>query len=83
MAKVHDKVKLPADLFKGASAENKAKLKVTFQIKTNGSISDLKIGSSSGDAKLDAKVLQAVKKAAPFAKLPPMQASPYSAEYTP
>jgi len=83
MAKVHDKVKLPADLFKGAAADDKSKLKVTFQIKADGSINDLKVSSSSGDQKVDAKVLQAVKKAAPFAKLPPMQAAPYNAEYTP
>jgi TonB family protein len=46
-------------------------IKVLFKINNNGSISNLKIDSPSGDAKLDQKALTAVKRASPFDKLPP------------
>ena len=45
-------------------------ISVSFKIKSDGSISNLKIDSSSGNKKLDQKALAAVKEAAPFDSLP-------------
>jgi TonB family protein len=77
MAKVQAKIakawKVPAD---------SNKIKVLFKINRDGSISDLKIVNSSGDPDLDEKALTAVKRAAPFDKLPPLSPSTVDADFT-
>ena len=45
-------------------------IKVVFMIASNGNVQNLSLLSSSGDKKLDAAAIEAIKKAAPFKALP-------------
>jgi len=57
-------------------------IKVVFKINPNGSISDLKIARSSGDANLDKKALGTVRRAAPFDNLSALSATAIDADFT-
>jgi TonB family protein len=57
-------------------------INILFKINRDGTISDLKVGRSSGNAKLDKAALAAVKRAAPFDKLPPLSPEAVDADYT-
>jgi TonB family protein len=57
------------------------RIKVLFEIDRNGTISHLKIATSSGQEHLDKKALQAVKQAAPFESVPTLIETPFQAEY--
>jgi TonB family protein len=78
VAKMQKKIRIVWQL----PANSNTKIKVLFKIKSNGSICDLRIGSSSGEAQLDKKAIEAVKKAAPFDKLPPLSQATFETEYT-
>ncbi len=55
--------------------DSEIKVRLTFTIYANGSISDVSISHSSGDTFIDKLAIRAVRQAAPFGKLPPGYAS--------
>ncbi|MBS2006110.1 MAG: TonB C-terminal domain-containing protein [Cyanobacteria bacterium SZAS TMP-1] len=85
MQKLREKVNgnLPSGAIAGLTAEARTRTKILFKIQRNGSVSDLKVGTSCGDAAIDKKIMAAIKKSAPFGALSPAEVAPYQAEFTP